>query len=215
MKINILASDPGARNYGISLVELDLSDRKTPRFRVLYYGMLQNTVNDLRHPTLLEQKKAFIAEVKDLVRKFLPEQKVHLVIAERFMTRGLLGTLIEYVSFMLGVLHSEFKGSSFRAIQASTWKNDFRRKTGHQLNSKGELYKTVKMDLGMKPHELDAILIGIYGAHVVMRKKNYMFLNLKELFRELPVGGNRPSTKKVSGRKVPVQRKRRVPVRRA
>lgn len=212
MKIHILASDPGSKNYGIAVCLLDLTNRAKPKFSVLRYGMLSNPVNDLRYPEMSKQRDLFLKEVRSfLADAQVNPKQINLVICERFMTRGLLGTLVEYVAYMIGLLHSEFSHSSFRAIQASTWKNAFKARTGFKLDKESLVYAKAKQ-AKILPHEVDAILIGAYGANAILHLKNFQLLNLRAIFHEMS-DRRRRSLRVVSAKKLPKQPRRKVQTR--
>jgi hypothetical protein len=146
----ILACDPGTANFGIALVGLVKG-----KPRVYANAVMMRPMNDLKKVN--KQGSQFKLELAQWL-----SARPGGIIAERFQTRGIGGTTIETVSCMLGIL-SCF-GLPMKAVVASQWKNEFKRRFGQDLK---ELYPTVSV----APHQLDAALIGIYGLEQGMGTK--------------------------------------------
>jgi hypothetical protein len=145
-KARVFSMDPGSTNYGMAVVEA------TPegRVRILANSLCMNPVYDLTQ--FNEQRKAYIAEIDQWVKLYEPNG----LVAERFLSRGLQGSLGEYVSCMIGFTAQEYDHLSFLAPMAATWKVPLQKRFGFDLK---ELYK----QCGTTPHQLDACFIGIYA----------------------------------------------------
>ncbi len=142
----IFSMDPGSTNYGMAVVEA------TPdgKVRIVANSLCSNPVHDLTQ--FNEQRKAYIAEIDGWVELFKPNG----LVAERFLSRGLQGSLGEYVSCMIGFTAQKYEHLSFLAPMAATWKVPLQRRFSFDLK---ELYK----QCGTTPHQLDACFIGIYA----------------------------------------------------
>lgn len=148
----ILAFDPGSKNMGISIVNID---RKTFEIRVLANATMSYPIHDVKKVT--KQRDLFVEEVSQWISLFCP----NAIIAERFQSRGLMGTTVECVGIMLGILLQFNLPTKF--ITASTWKNCFQKRFGVNLR---EVYKTIPTT----PHQLDSSLIGCYGMEICCSK---------------------------------------------
>lgn len=147
----ILALDPGSKNTGISVVAMH--NNKT---QVIANSILTNPLHDLTK--FLEQREIFRKEIDSWIQTYNPNG----IIIERFLSRGLLGSLGEIVSIMIGII-SERYSLPIKLITASTWKNQWNRKfSEYPLD---ELYKQCKIT----PHQLDAILIGRFGLELGLK----------------------------------------------
>lgn len=167
-KVQLLACDPGTANFGYAVVEATVEDGKCPSgFRVLQYGKLNCTVKQLTGG-MSDNIGMYVASVKFLMTKY-PE--LNGAILERFQTRGIGGPTIELVSVMIGVLTTFFyeKELPVKAIIASQWKQACNRSE----ISLDELYAQYKIEVGATPHEVDAVMIGLYGMHLFSRHKPY------------------------------------------
>ncbi len=150
----IFSMDPGSTNYGMAIVEA------TPdgKVRIVANSLCSNPVHDLTQ--FNEQRKAYIAEIDGWVELFKPNG----LVAERFLSRGLQGSLGEYVSCMIGFTAQKYEHLSFLAPMAATWKVPLQRRFSFDLK---ELYK----QCGTTPHQLDACFIGIYALEKCLGKK--------------------------------------------
>lgn len=151
----LLALDPGKTNFGYSVL-CWLDDH---RYKVVKCGMLTNTVRDLKGD-VFGRIKAYDEEIGAIVSQY----KVGSIVAERFVSRGLLGSLSEYVNLMLG-LTSKFATDDFCLIIPATWKNRFNKK--YCLKS---FYK----EASCTKHVVDATLIGIYYIDTIGKKEHYL-----------------------------------------
>jgi hypothetical protein len=161
-KARIFSMDPGSTNYGMAVVEA------TPEggIRIVANSLCSNPVYDLTQ--FNEQRKAYIAEIDQWVKLYEPNG----LVAERFLSRGLQGSLGEYVSCMIGFTAQEYDHLSFLAPMAATWKVPLQKRFGFDLK---ELYK----QCGTTPHQLDACFIGIYALEKGLGEKlNYDPVNI-------------------------------------
>lgn len=142
----IFSHDPGSTNYGMAIVEAT-KDRKV---RIVANSLCSNPVYDLTK--FNEQRKAYISEIDQWAQLYKPNG----LAAERFLSRGLQGSLGEYVSCMIGFTAQKYENLSFFAPMAATWKVPLQRRFEFDLK---ELYK----QCGTTPHQLDACFIGIYA----------------------------------------------------
>lgn len=142
----IFSMDPGSTNYGMAVVEA------TPdgKVKILANSLCSNPVYDLTQ--FNEQRKHYINEIDQWVRLYEPKG----LVAERFLSRGLQGSLGEYVSCMIGFTAQKYDDLPFLAPMAATWKVPLQKRFGFDLK---ELYKRC----GTTPHQLDACFIGIYA----------------------------------------------------
>jgi hypothetical protein len=152
---NILACDPGKNNFAISILKI------TPLgIKILYLGMLVNTINDLT-PTgeLLNQHRKFHLELLTLVTKY----KVKAIVAERFQNRGRMrGNSGELVNVMLGSILC-LPVEKVLLITPAQWKNALNK----QLILK-DMYS-----YGLVEHKVDAVFIGCYGLSLYTNRKPY------------------------------------------
>lgn len=166
--IVILAHDPGTRNYGFSIVRGSLAARRL-RFRILQYGLVQTTIDDLKGNALQEKGEVYLTAMRGLQEQFSPGA----VIAERYQPRGVSGqTTIECVNIMLGSMFTVFHPVPFKVLPASEWKNALRR-TGVDLDA---VYQDQMKDIKahrLTNHEIDACLIGVFGLNRLARFKGF------------------------------------------
>lgn len=150
----IFAHDPGSTNYGMAIVEAD----KAGKVRIVANSLCSYPVHDLTQ--FNEQRKTYIEEIDKWVKHYHPDG----LVAERFLSRGLQGSLGEYVSCMIGFTAQKYDHMPFLAPMAATWKVPLQKRFGFDLK---ELYK----QCGTTPHQLDACFIGIYGLEKGLNKK--------------------------------------------
>lgn len=151
----VLSLDPGSRNMGIAATQIDLRSGKAA---VLANAVMTNPIHGLTREVLEPQRDAFVEELGQWVSLFEP----NAIVAERFQSRGLKGSLVESVNLMLGIILGHYSDRSIRLITAATWKNRFQK--AHAVDLK-ELYKTC----GAQPHQLDATLIGLWALEQGLR----------------------------------------------
>lgn len=145
----VLALDPGSSNTGIAVVAVNASGK----VKVMANAVLEKPVSDLTRfgPSRTE----FLAELKRWVDLYKPDGFV----AERFMTRGIqsMGTTIEMVSVMIGLLAGTYPDIPMLTIPAAQWKNAWHQR--HKGSTLEETYKASRTT----PHQVDACFIGIYA----------------------------------------------------
>lgn len=143
----VLSIDPGKVNMGYAVIR-----RSKTGYKILRLGMFKNTIQDLKPKNLKPAILQFQDELNQIIDKF----SVSAVAIERFVSRGLLGSLSEYICIMQGMIAVHPKIKYYNLIIPSTWKNCFNK--SYQL----KLYYKEASRLKIQPHELDAALIGIY-----------------------------------------------------
>lgn len=167
-RYRLLGHDPGRTHYGLAAIEVN---SLTGKIVILQCGEVKNTVRDIAS-NFNRTRQAFVSEIKEWVDEFEPDAQI----LERFMTRGIGGTLIEEVGIMIGTVTTRFNkrvdGTTmpFKLLPASQWKNDFNRKSPVELK---EFYKMVRIS----SHQIDAALIARYGAQLAL--KTELPFNLK------------------------------------
>jgi hypothetical protein len=157
----ILSLDPGSKNTGIAIVAINKN-----KTQVVANSILTNPLYDLTK--FLQQREIFREEIDNWIQTYKPNG----IIIERFQARGLLGSLGELVSIMIGII-SERYSLPIKLVTASTWKNQWNRKfLDYPLD---DLYKKCKIT----PHQLDAILIGRFGLELGLK------IELKDVIIEI------------------------------
>ncbi len=149
MIVKILSNDPGKSNYAYSVVTVSRVGEKLD-FSVLENGMISTTVTQIKESKILRKElSAYSKTMKTLERLHKP----NCIAAERYMTRGIRGPLVEQINLMLGMLIARTT-LPIKLIPAVTWKTAIKREG---IDLKG-VYKSCKAT----PHQIDATLIGIY-----------------------------------------------------
>lgn len=145
----VLAQDPGSRNYAISIIQGAVVRGKL-KIKVRESFLLQTRVQQLKDTGMFKKEAdAYKRTLSKLIRKHQP----HALVFERFMTRGIKGATIEYVSVMLGLLRGLTR-LQVHAIPAVTWKSQVK-KWGIELEA---IYAGTKTT----PHQIDATLMGVW-----------------------------------------------------
>lgn len=153
--LNVLSFDPGTRNFGVFGGTL-FGAKTLHKIRPKLSTMLENPIRSFG-PELWEDTKLFREEIRQLVLTVRPD----VIVIERYQSRGLKGTTIEMVNFMIGYIYgmldvlSEELGKPvvIKLLMASTWKNALNRKFRIE-----ELYEKMPES---QWHRLDACLMGI------------------------------------------------------
>lgn len=167
----ILAHDPGSVNYGYALVAGRVQGKRL-KVRILESGKLTNTITQMKKRRLrTRQREAYVKEIEVLVKKYKPDW----MIAERYMTRGIRGLLVECVNSMLGSLEARVPIPCV-LVPAVTWKQEWNR-TGLDLKA---LYKVVRTT----PHQLDAVMMGIFAMLKILELPRQKF-KIKQVIRQL------------------------------
>lgn len=143
----ILGLDPGSTNFGYAVIKVSVGKRF--QYKVLENGKLTCQLRSLKGD-VMPSINLFKAEVRKILRRHKP---THLI-AERFMTRGIKGATIEYISVMLGVL-TQLGIKNIKFITAAQWKNRWNRH--YKLD---DFYKQVCIE----DHQVDATNIALYGS---------------------------------------------------
>lgn len=159
---SVLSIDPGKVNMGFAIVKKKKNKKKKIVYQVAQFGMLSHPLADLKAHNLKPVILQFNAEIDQL----LTTHQVQAVSMERFISRGLLGSLAEYICIMQGVISVNPKVKAFNLVTPPAWKNSFNRQADLKAFYKlGLKYK-------IKPHEIDAVLIGFYylGAGLAFKK---------------------------------------------
>lgn len=164
----ILSLDPGVNNFGIAVSEYC---PKRNKFSIVGTNLLQNTIREPKVHLQL-QKQFFQEELKGLIRDYGP---FDLCIAERYQSRSMGGNAIESINIMLGIILCTLTPDT-RIITAATWKN-----AANRSFNLDDQYERIKKQ--RTPHELDALLIGIYRLSQVYGLKEFSFFNEKGLNR--------------------------------
>lgn len=154
--IRVLAHDPGSTSYGFSVVEGYKVGTKL-KLKILIAGHVQNTIKQMK-VGLVHKKQidAYVEELLEIKKKYKPQR----FIAERYMNRGLKGTLIEVVSGMLHIAVRTLK-LPYRFIAAVTWKRSITR-CGVDLKIAYKWCKTT-------PHQLDATMMGVFALMKILK----------------------------------------------
>lgn len=153
--VRLLGMDPGTKNFGIAVTEVN---RKTGVPRVLVNSMLAHPFD-----TFTDGYRSGVQQFLRDIRKYIVKYEPDGFIAERFQSRGLRGLSVEAVSFMLGLMASHFGSRPHKFITAATWKNDVNKKLAQtEFEDLKNFYKCV----GVPPHQVDAVLMSLYGIQV-------------------------------------------------
>ncbi len=150
--LTVLGLDPGYVNFGWSVVKLILDDSSKLRLSIYNYGMLQETIQDMKDVSTF-----FISKYEEELNSIITEYKVELIAMERYQSRGFKGISAELVNVMIGICLSKFKSLPCVLLTPSQWKNAARR---NSVDLKS-LYRFYHKDL--KPHEIDAAFIAMYS----------------------------------------------------
>lgn len=184
-----MAHDPGPKNYGLAVlrVELDLLDKSLSKkerreevlnslpFSIVHLEKLETRYTDLKSPGKIERETAAYTKT---IHALCKKHSVDVQIAERYMSRRMGGVTIELVNMMLGSLRtlSNEMGKPIKLIPASQWKNELkRREVDLEL-----LYRFAK-GYKVSDHEVDAVMIALYGVFILMRRLPYSMHELPEL----------------------------------
>jgi hypothetical protein len=158
--VNILALDPGSKNFGWSVVEL--SDNGG--LKIVANGMIKNTLIELKED-VWSQGRPFIRELRGIMRV----HNVGALISERFMPRGYGGNTIESVNQMIGMalgsMWNKKRNAECILIPAAQWKNAVNR-----VSDLDDLYTKC---IGCTPHQVDACMIGLYGGYTIASRVAY------------------------------------------
>lgn len=187
-EFTVLSCDPGTKNFAAALI--------TGRMK---NGTLNITIHGTKviDSTIHELKDNLGFSLRNFLKTFDTINENHgtlpdAVYMERFQSRGLGGTTIECINFMLGsmVLHYH-EDTDVKLITAATWKN--RANKMIDLKSSYKDYNLHRVITDKTAHELDATLIGIYACcrHFEIQdfdcfKKPGSFPKFMEYFLKVP-----------------------------
>lgn len=198
--MRILCLDPGSRNFGYCVIEIDENG-----FQYLEIGQILKTIVNLtalpayrkgpkRKKKIAKEDRPFDPPVQDMLPQFrkvlmaiLKDWNPDEIVVERFQARGLKGSTIEAVSIMIGIilLQGYLRKIKVRLITAAQWKNVVNK---HVILD--TLYSHTQLD-GFTPHETDASCMGLYHFannnkeilswvnQVVSKMKKYSQLQMK------------------------------------
>jgi hypothetical protein len=173
--IDVVSFDPGTRNFGCSHVRVSVV-RGRVIYQVVQNGLFRSTITSLNQD-LISKSARFDSKIEPLLIR------CDILAAERFMSRGLRGTLIENITYMLGRVSRtlDLMGKPYRYIAAVTWKNAINKELKSlDLNLK-DLYGLCKAE----PHQLDSVLIGIYIGSLHLGAKPFQQFTSKTAIRKL------------------------------
>lgn len=163
--LTIAGMDPGSANFGFGVLQVDLGCKKKLRYRFREVGMMQNLLREMKGDVRGDLKK-----FQRGVNRVLREHKVDVIVAERYMNRGIRGNTGELVGMMLGAIVHSARVQDVMLIPASQWKNAF---------NKNATLTDVYDDCRLVPHVIDACSIALYGACRYAEHKPFEFLQGK------------------------------------
>lgn len=146
--ITVLANDPGTKNYGFAVMSLKKEGSKI-KYRLHKTGKLSNTA-DIKNKSIQKELGTYLKELKGHIKG----HKITHIIAERYMTRGIKGPLVESVNMMLGGMSVTFK-QPIQLVPAAIWKN-----RANKFFDLKAFYKEVRLEA----HEIDATFMSFYTA---------------------------------------------------
>lgn len=167
--LRVLGFDPGTVNFGVAASTVYGTD-SIERISVSEITMLENPMTDIA-PDMYEQYAAFAAEIRSYIDTYDP----HVIVVERFASRGLKGKTIELVGYMIGAIiavvesyREKGKHIVLRPVMPASWKNQVNRV--HDLDYLYKGFKTKKV----VPHVVDAALMSLYAFPA--KENPYLFL---------------------------------------
>lgn len=179
----ILSFDPGVKNFGFCLTKV--TDKN---YQILDRGILKHTVSNLKGEQCI-QSINMILEINRILRKnLLKIGGLELVVAERFMARGMRQTTGEMITFMIGMLNLLFITPGMELVTASTWKNQANRHLPMLITriKKRNGWKKLEKPLDavyaiaeVENHVVDAALIGVYVFNKLHERRPFESLTLK------------------------------------
>ncbi len=149
--ITVLAHDPGAVNYGFSVVAFR-KDKDKIKYKIRVTGKLKDPANI--QGTTSQEMGVVLNRYTRGISALIKDHGVTNSVAERFMARGHGGTLIESVNMMLGRL-TGIPNQNPVLLSSATWKN--------RVNKFFDL-KAFYKEVRVEPHEIDATFMAFYLA---------------------------------------------------
>jgi Holliday junction resolvasome RuvABC endonuclease subunit len=169
--LTIAGIDPGSRNCAFSVVKVRINGPFD--YRIKEVGMIKNTMKEMKGDVRGDLMK-FRREFNGILKR----HKVDVVLAERYMNRGIRGNTGELVGLMLGVVAmASVQDVTF--IPASQWKNAYNRNSHGAGKGKEKLEKLYK-DSRLVPHVIDASCIALYGGCTYLDEKPFEFLSARK-----------------------------------
>ena len=161
--------DMGSKNTAASVIHVYSKGPVISRIERISSEMITPLINDL---TQTGEASAFFQFTK-AVLKWINKYKPDIVMCERFISRGLRGSIGEKVTYMLGIIATicRRKNIKFILVSAQSWKNTFCRR--HFSKDKLEaMYLAVRKK---NAHLVDSFLIAVFAAG------GFPFLNEKRI----------------------------------
>jgi len=149
--ITVLANDPGTKNYGFAVMSLKKEGTKI-KYCLHKTGKLVSTA-DIKNKAMQKELGLYLKELK----RHTKGHKITHVVAERYMTRGIKGPLVESVNMMLGGMHVTYK-QPIQIMPAAVWKN-----RANKFFDLKEFYKEIRVEA----HEVDATFMAFYTAEKI------------------------------------------------
>jgi hypothetical protein len=155
--LRVLAFDPGTKNFGVFGGVLHGAST-VHAIKPMVSTMLKSPVTSLTGDTR-DSVSQFLGELEILFHTIEPD----VVVIERFQTRGLMGTTVELVGFMIGIvagfIHRRNSDHGLntmtKLVVASQWKN--------AVNKKTDLSRMYSLlDGPHQHHRLDAMMMALY-----------------------------------------------------
>ena len=185
--VTVLAFDPGSKNFGWSVV-CGRKKKNKLELRILCSGHIVNTMNQMKiGPLHKKQRAAFVEEILAIKNSY----PLNYFVAERYMNRGIRGTLIEAVAMMLDAATSSLK-LPYTLLAAVTWKRALD-KCGVDLK---QAYKWCKAT----PHQLDATMMGVFALMKILDVPQYK-IQIKPIILAIEKVSKEPLTNRVLRRK--------------
>lgn len=166
--LTVLGIDPGSKNMGFGVVKARIGDKFD--FRIKEVGMFQDRV-EVMNGDVRGALKKFNKELGSILRK----HNVDVIVAERYMNRGIRGNTGELVGLMLGAVAMANGVEDVMFIPAAQWKNPMNKNT-KPMGGLEQLYK----DCRLVPHVVDGASIGMYGATHYLDHKPFEFLSSRK-----------------------------------
>jgi hypothetical protein len=158
-KFHILGLDPGSVNFAYSIIEVEIYSNSKGTTLVAdtkETGIVKNPVASMRNSKF--ELRDFLTDLDFIVnRKGL---NIQGIVLEQFQARGVQTSLLEKVNVMIGGILTQFYHLDIDFFSASAWKRSVKK-----VFDLDEEYKVITCT----PHELDATLIGLYGAFKLLK----------------------------------------------
>ncbi len=146
LKNRSMGLDMGSKNLGVSVYA-------PKKDFIIATKMMESPLNELTGDGFQKGMKALISEFTKLIKTYKPK----VVMAERFLTRGFGGSLIEKVGIMIGMFAAICRRYKikFVLVVPSAWKNSLNRVIDKKLN---DIYALFKKQI----HMVDAVFMAYY-----------------------------------------------------